>query len=167
MYKQKNKTPLTPHDTQFWRYAAKLKRDGHKTIVHALAWEFPTTYSYLITLLQSKTPLERISILLWKNHLEAMRRLEKQGYGTFSPSSLRTFREKYFKIGDLPNPELIRAKQLAEAQLLMLQSSQLQPTLDELLAIEMRVHPTRIGHKLRKQNFQILQKIAKFQSRLS
>jgi hypothetical protein len=167
MYRNKNKPRLSPHDTKFWNYAANLKRDGHRTIIHALAWKSPEAYAYLYSLLRDKTPLERISILLWRDHWQAARKLEKLGYGTLSPSCLRTFREKYFKTGNLPNPVLTKSKMDSDAQLAYQHGTQLKQMNESLHQIEVRVYPTKIGQKLRQKAFDSFFLAAKLQSRLS
>ncbi len=167
MYRDKNKPPLSPQDTKFWSYAAKLKKNGHKTIVHALAWESPKAYQYLLSLFRDKTPLERITILLWRDYQSVVRKLEMKGYGTLSPSSLRTFREKYFLTKDLPNPELDKNKTSVEATLAHQLGTQLTKMAESLDEIERRVYPTKIGHNLRKKAFDSLRKAVILQTRLS
>jgi len=147
--------------------AAHLKRNGHKTIVHALAWESLEAYAYLLALLKHKTPLERIAILLWRDHFQVTRKLEAHGYGTLSPSSLRTFREKYFKTGQLPNPVHIRHKKEAEATLALMHGKKLSDMATTLADIEKRVWPTKIGLRLRKSAFDSLYKSSKLQAQLS
>ncbi len=163
----KNKSLQLSHDNKFWNCAARLRRDGHKTIVHALAWESPGAYDYLLGLLSDKIPPERISVLLWSNHINVVKKLENQGYGTFSPSSLRRFRQKYFDTGELPDVTLVASKMLAKAKLSYQLGSQLAQMSESLYKLELRVHPTKIGHKLRKKAYNSLYLAAKLQNRLS
>ncbi len=167
MYWSKNNPPISPQDTKLWDYAARLKKDGHRTIVHALAWESPKVYSYLLSLLQDGTPLERITILLWREHFQVAKKLEKLGYGTLSPSCLRTFREKYFKFGNLLNPVLAKNKMASESQLAYQYGTQLKQMNESLHQIEVRVYPTKIGHQLRKKAFDAFYRAVILQSRLS
>lgn len=157
---------MTPQDTKFWNCAAKLKKDGHRTVIHALAWHSPEAYSYLYSLLKVKTPLERITTLLWRDHMPMVRKIEKLGYGTLSPSSLRRFREKYFNTGNLPNPIVTKNKLATDAELAYQQGKQLAQMSESLHEIEVRVYPTKIGHQLRQKAFDSFCLAAKLQSRL-
>ena len=167
MYTDKTRKRKTPQDTKFWQYASNLKRAGHKTIVHALAWEFPSTYAYLNNLLQQDTPLERITILLWRDYPHQMKTFEKKGYGTFSPTSLRRFKEKYFSTGKLPNPKHKLKTELSEAQSLIIQAIQSSALARKVYEIDKRVWPTQLGQKLRQESFDATMKVAKLQSQLS
>lgn len=167
MYKNKSRKRKIPQDTKFWHYASNLKKAGHKTIVHALAWEFPSTYEYLINLLQQDTPLERITILLWRDYSNQMKTFEKKGYGTFSPTALRRFKEKYFSTGKLPNPRHRLKTKLSEAQSLIIQANQSYALAKKVYEIDKRVWPTKLGQKLRQESFDATMKVAKLQSQLS
>lgn len=100
MYRDPNRVRKTPQDTKFWQYASNLKKAGHKTVVHALAWEYPDTYKFLLQLLKKDTPLERVTILLWRDYPIQMKKFEQKGFGTFSPTALKRFRDKYFLTGE-------------------------------------------------------------------
>lgn len=167
MYRDKSKPPRTPQDTQFWKCAAKLKKDKFKTIVHALAWHSLPAYTYLLNLLETKTPLERITILLWRDHYRVVRKLEQLGYGSFSPSSIRTFREKYFRTNDSPQPQKEKLK--IEHQITYLQAKRqyIESLLKEVEPIEKRVSLTNIGQKMRFEVHEILSQMIKLQTRLS
>lgn len=167
MYRDKSKPPLTPQDTQFWKCAANLKKDKFKTIVHALAWHSPPVYSYLISLLETKTPLERITILLWRDHYRVVRKLELLGYGSLSPSSLRTFREKYFKTNNLPNPQVEKLKIEQQIAYLQVKKQQVELLLKQVEPIEKRVAVTHIGQRMRLEVHNTLSQMLKLKTRLS
>lgn len=167
MYRARNKQPQSPQDTKFWNCAAKLKKDGHRTIIHALAWHSPEAYSYLYTLLKNKTPLEHITTLLWRDYSPVVKKIEKLGYGTLSPSSLRRFREKYFNTDNLPDPYAAKKRLEIDAKLAYQQGKQFAQMSESIEEIEVRVYPTKIGHKLRQMAFDSFCLAAKLQSRLS
>ncbi len=167
MYRDKSKPPQTPQDTQFWKCAANLKKDKFKTIIHALAWHSLPAYSYLINLLETKTPLERITILLWRDHYRVVRKLELLGYGSLSPSSIRTFREKYFRTNDSPQP--LKEKLQIEHQINYLQAKRqhIESLLRVVEPIEKRVSLTNTGQKMRLEVHEILSQMIQLQTRLS
>lgn len=167
MYRDKNKPRQTPHDTQFWKCAAKIKHDNFKTIVHALAWHSLSAYSNLIGLLEAKTPLERITILLWRDHYLVVKKLEKLGYGKLSPSSLRTFREKYFKTNNLPNPQVEKLKIEQQIAYLQVKKQQVELLLKQVEPIEKRVAVTHIGQRMRLEVHNTLSQMLQLQTRLS
>lgn len=166
MYRDKSKPPKTPYETKFWNCAAKLKKDGYKTVVHALAWESPKAYYYLLSRLQDKTPLERITILLWRDYYPVVKKLEMSGYGTLSPSSLRTFREKYFKTKNLPNPQQEELKVEQEISYLQAKKQQIMSLLNQIMPIEERVALTNVGENMRLEVFDAISEMTRLQTRL-
>lgn len=167
MYRDKTRKRKTPQDTKFWQYASNLKKAGHKTIVHALAWEYPDTYKFLLQLLKKDTPLERITISLWTDYPAQMKKFEKKGFGTFSPTALKRFRDKYFLTGNMPDPDGIRKSKLIEAKRLEEQVGEIKTMLAKFREVEKRVHLTQTGQNLRMEAHKKLYKLAKLQSQLS
>jgi len=167
MYRDPTRIRKTPQDTKFWRYASNLKKAEHKSIVHALAWEYPDTYNYLLKLLNQDTPLERITILLWRDYPTQMKSFEKMGFGTFSPTALKRFSDKYFLTGNMPDPDGIRKTKQIEVDSLRKEIDQLQVYLDKFRVIEKKVHLTQTGEKLRKQAYEKVTKLIKLRSQLS
>lgn len=167
MYKNKARKRKSPQNTQFWQYASNLKKAGHKTIVHALAWEYPKAYSFLLSQFKQNTPLERITILLWRDYSDQMRKLEQKGFGTFSPTALKRFRDKYFLKSTMPDPEGIRKSKTVEVVTLKQEIDQLKVFLVKINKVEKKVHLTQTGENLRSQTFEKLSKLIKLQSQLS
>ncbi|HEX7017684.1 MAG TPA: hypothetical protein VF209_02135 [Patescibacteria group bacterium] len=167
MHRDKNHKRKTQQDFQFWQYASNLKKAGHKTIVHALAWECPRAYHFLLQQLSEKTPLERITILLWRDYQTDVGSLEQKGYGTLSPTALRRFRDKYYSTNNLPNPKITRAVKQQELHSLIQEAQQLKLMANKFFEIDMRVWPTQTGQSLRKKHHETVLKIAKLQSQLS
>lgn len=167
MYRDKTRKRKTPQDTKFWQYASNLKKAGHKTIVHALALEYPDTYKFLLQLLKKDTPLERITISLWRDYPTQMKKFEQKGFGIFSPTALKRFRDKYFLIGNMPDPDGIRKAKEIEANRLEEQVNEIKTMLAKFREVEKRVHLTHTGESLRIEAFEKLQKLVKLQSQLS
>ena len=167
MYKDPTRTRKTPQDTKFWQYASNLKNAGHKTIVHALAWEYPDTYNFLLQLLKKDTSLERITISLWRDYPAQMKSFEKKGFGTFSPTALKRFRDKYFLTGKMPNPDGIKKAKLIEAEELIREYNQLKKLQKKFYEVETKVHLTQTGQNLRMEAHKMLCKLRKIESQLS
>lgn len=167
MYRNKNKPPLAPHDTQFWRYAAKLKKCGYKSIIHALADSHFDLYKRLISELRSETPIERITILLWRDYHTQLSQFEKLGFGTLAPTSIRRFRDKYFKPGNFADPAKLRKKKEDEIVSLSFQVRLMEKQVKRMTDIELRVMPTATGMKFRKEYSDLLFRIVRLQSQLS
>jgi len=167
MYRDKTRKRKSPQDTKFWQYASNLKNAGHKTIVHALAWEYPDNYNFLLQLLKKDTPLERITILLWRDYPTQMKKFEQKGFGTFSPTALRRFRDKYFLTGNMPDPDGIRKAKEIEAKRLEEQVSEIKIILAKFSEVEKRVHLTQTGENLRMEAYEKISKLVKLQSQLS
>ncbi len=167
MYRNKNKPPLTPRDTQFWRYTAKLKKSGYKSIIHALADRHFDLHRRLIFELRSKTPIERITILLWRDYHTQLSQFEKLGFGTLAPASIRRFRDKYFKSGNFADPAKLRKKKEDEIVSLTFRVRLMRQQAKRMTDIELRVMPTTTGMKLRKEYSDLLSRIIKLQNQLS
>ena len=167
MYRDSNRVRKTPQDTKFWQYASNLKKAGHKTIVHALAWEYPDIYKLLLQLLKRDTPLERITILLWRDYPTQMKKFEQKGFGTFSTTALKRFRDKYFLTGNMPNPDGIRKAKEIEASRLEEELVRIKEMLAKFSEVEKKVHLTHSGELLRKQAFETTSKLLEIQRQLS
>lgn len=167
MYRNRKKAPLTPHDTHFWRYAAKLKKAGYKSIVHALAENYFDIYKRLLSELHSETPLERITVLLWRDHSSQLTKFEQLGFGSLAPTSIRRFRDKYFNTGNFADPSLMKKKKESEVTLLSLQGQLMKSQVERMTEIELRVMPTAAGMKYRKEYSDLLLRIIKLQTQLS
>lgn len=167
MYRDRKTPPLSPQYTRFWQYAAKLKKAGYKSIIHALVDKHFDIYSRLMAELRSKTPIEQITVLLWRDYRLQLTKFERLGFGKLAPTSIRRFREKYFNTGNFVEPVKLKKKKEVEVMLFSLQGRLIEKQVKRMTEIELRVMPTATGMKLRKDYSDLLLRIVKLQSQLS
>ena len=149
MYRPKYRVRKTPHDVKPWYYTSRLKSHRFKSAVHALASIDRQAYYFIIKEFCDRTSLELIMSGLWKYHSNALKEMQNRGYGSLSPNSLYTFREKYWKTGRLSNPEKERAIKLLRRENLMAKFDGLNKMNKPIMEIQRRTAiPTDIGIKL-------------------
>jgi len=96
-----------------------------------------------------------------------MKKFEKKGFGTFSPTALKRFRDKYFLTGNMPDPDGIRKAKEIEVGSLEEKLIRVKEMLAKFSEIEKKVHLTHSGEILRKQAFETTSKLFEIYSQLS
>lgn len=159
--------PRTAKITKPWQFASTLKEWGHETAVHALAVINPLAYQYILQALTEKTPLEKIMSGLWRDHSPALAKMKQIGFGTISPNSLFTFREKYFNKNEFPDPRQVQEGKRQQLELLEKQLNFIAPYVETVSAISKRVGvPTKYGIKLAMKYFTCARKITQIKFEL-
>lgn len=153
MYRPHYGTPRTAKITKPWQFAGTLKQWGHETAVHALAVINPLAYQYILKELTEKTPLERIMSGLWRDYSPTLAKMKQIGFGMLSPNSLFTFREKYFKKNDYPDPLQVQEGKRRQLEILERKFKFIKDYFDIVYPIYDRVGvPTKNTFKLLEQH---------------
>lgn len=167
MYRQKDRIRKTSQQVKPWSYAAKIKKAGFPTAVHAVASMDIEAYYFILNELKDRTSLEMIMAGLWKNFPQALERMEKLHYGSLSPNSLLTFKRNYWDTKRLPDIEKEKNIKYQMMQLYIKSSERIKKAVDKIRAVEKRVGiPTRLGDEQIERLFDCNKKILDLQIQL-